>query len=43
MDIVEILLPPLYFLIIAFIAGNYSGKRKKKDDAYKYFMPGLFK
>ncbi|MEI6020381.1 MAG: hypothetical protein WCR21_04570 [Bacteroidota bacterium] len=41
MDIFEILLPPLYFVLIFTIALRYSSKRKKKDPVYEYFVPGL--
>lgn len=41
MDILEILLPPLYFLVLIIGAVKFSSKRKKKDKVYEYFIPGL--
>jgi hypothetical protein len=41
MDIFDILLPPLYFLIILALARKYSSNKRKEDDVYRYFLPGL--
>ncbi len=41
MDIFDLLLPPIYLLIILFIAYKYKRKHQHEHDAYKYFLPGL--
>ncbi|MGZ3918766.1 MAG: hypothetical protein ACXVO9_12030 [Bacteroidia bacterium] len=41
MDIFDILLPPLYLMIILMIAHKYSLNKQRKNPVYKYFMPGL--
>lgn len=41
MDIFDLLLPPIYLVIILFIAYKYKRKHQHKHDAYKYFLPGL--
>lgn len=41
MDIFDILLGPLYLLIILIVAHKYSLKKQKKDSVYRFFLPGL--
>ncbi len=38
----DILLPPLYLIVIFFIANNIKRKYIKNVPEYKYFIPGLF-
>ena len=41
MDIFDILLPPIYLLVILFLAYKYKLKHQHEHIAYKYFLPGL--
>jgi hypothetical protein len=41
MDVFDILLPPIYFIIIFALARKYSSIKRKQDEAYHYFVPGL--
>jgi hypothetical protein len=41
MDIFDILLPPIYLLVILFLAYKYKLKHQHEHTAYKYFLPGL--
>jgi hypothetical protein len=41
MDIFDLLLPPIYLIIILFIAYKYKRKHQHEHDAYRYFLPGL--
>lgn len=41
MDIFDLLLPPLYLIVILFFAHKFTIKRERKEPIYKYFMPGL--
>ena len=41
MDIYDLLLAPIYAIIILFFAHKFSIKRKTREKVYKYFMPGL--
>jgi hypothetical protein len=41
MDIFDLLLPPIYLIIILFIAYKYKRKHQHQHDAYRYFLPGL--
>lgn len=42
MDIYDILLPPLYLILITTIAYKYSLNKQKTNKLYRYFLPGLF-
>jgi hypothetical protein len=41
MDIFDLILSPIYLVIILFFAHKFTIYRKIKDPIYKYFMPGL--
>lgn len=41
MDIFDLILSPLYLIIILFVAHKFTIIRKIKDPTYQYFMPGL--
>ncbi|MBA3663525.1 MAG: hypothetical protein H0W61_04865 [Bacteroidetes bacterium] len=41
MDIFDILLPPLYLMVIFMIAFKYTINKLKKDAVYRFFLPGL--
>lgn len=41
MDIFDLLIPPIYLIIILYLAHKFSIKQKAKNKAYKYFMSGL--
>lgn len=41
MDIYDILLPPIYLILILVIAYKYSSNKQNKNKLYRYFLPGL--
>ncbi|WP_317899514.1 hypothetical protein [Aurantibacillus circumpalustris] len=41
MDIYDLLLAPIYAMIILLFAHKFSIKRRRKEEVYKYFLPGL--
>ncbi|MCW3076758.1 MAG: hypothetical protein JWO32_1367 [Bacteroidetes bacterium] len=41
MDIFDILLPPLYLMLVLMIAYKYSANKLRYNKNYKYFLPGL--
>jgi hypothetical protein len=41
MDIYDILLPPLYLLLILFVAHKYTLKKFRVNPIYRFFIPGL--
>ena len=41
MDIFDLLLAPLYLIIVLYLAYKYKTKHEHKDEAYRYFLPGL--
>jgi hypothetical protein len=42
LDIYDIILSPIYFLLIILLAYNYQKKMEKKNPIYKFFSAGLF-
>lgn len=41
MDVYDILLPPIYLIVILFFAHKFTIKHLRTDPVYKYFMRGL--
>jgi hypothetical protein len=41
MDVYDLILSPVYLIIILFIAHKFTIKRLRKEKVYKHFLPGL--
>lgn len=41
MDVFDLILPPLYLVLILFLAHKFTIKHVRKEPVYKYFMRGL--